>query len=257
MKRVKPMQDLFMKIIDCFWEKENLNKNVVEIVMEKSDSIDSVCWDEVEKKYDYIVIKVKINDADKYYKLQTLGYTFIESQLSISKKINQFDMNDKLIKRIIRNSSVEMITDENELNKLLSMMTEGMFNTDRIYIDKNFGPQWSLNRYKNWIKTEFDRNTKLCWMIFDKERVGFRLYKVVEGVYHGLLGGIFEKYQGRGIGLLTSFGGYLCSLENSSIKKIETKISSNNMEVLKLYNYLDFKIDNIHNVFVKVIDKSI
>ena len=37
-------------------------------------------------------------------------------------------------------------------------------------------------------------------------------------------------------------------------KKIETKISSNNMEVLKLYNYLDFRIDNIHNVFVKVIN---
>ena len=91
-------------------------------------------------------------------------------------------------------------------------------------------------------------------MIFNGEKVGFRLYKVVDGVYHGLLGGIFEEYQGKGLGMLTSLGGYLCSQNDSNIKKIETKISSNNMEVLKLYNYLDFRIDNIHNVFVKVIN---
>lgn len=242
-----------MKIIDCYWEKDNINRNVVEIILEKSDSISSLDFvDDLEKKYDYLVIKVETNDADKYYKLQSLGYTFIESQFSISKKIDQFDLDDKLIRRILKYSSVQMITSEYELNKLLSIITEDMFSTDRIYIDKNFGPQWSLNRYKNWIKTEYQRKTNLCWMIFNNEIVGFRLYKVVGGVYHGLLGGIFKEYQGLGIGLLTAFGGYLCALDNPEINKIETKISSNNTDVIKLYNYLNFRIDNIHNVFVKV-----
>ena len=241
-----------MKIIDCYWERDNINRNVVEIMLEKSDSISSLDFDDLEKRYDYLVLKVETNDADKYYELQSLGYTFIESQISISKKIDQFDLNDKLIKRILKYSSVQMINNEYELDKLLSIITEDMFSTDRIYIDKNFGPQWSLNRYKNWIKTEFQRKTNLCWMIFNNEIVGFRLYKVVGGIYHGLLGGIFREYQGLGIGLLTAFGGYLCSLDNPEIKKIETKISSNNTDVLKLYNYLNFRIDNIHNVFVKV-----
>ena len=241
-----------MKIIDCYWEKENINRNVVEIILEKSDSISSLDFDDLEKRYDYLVLKVETNDADKYYELQSLGYTFIESQISISKKIDSFDLNDKLIKRILKYSSVQMITNEYELDKLLSIITEDMFCTDRIYIDKNFGPQWSFNRYKNWIRTEYQRKTNLCWMIFNNEIVGFRLYKVVGGIYHGLLGGIFREYQGLGIGLLTAFGGYLCSLNDSQIKKIETKISSNNTDVLKLYNYLNFRIDYIHNVFVKV-----
>lgn len=243
-----------MKITDCFWERANLNRDVVEIVVWKSDSIADLDFDVLEKKYNYIVIKTETNDAEKYCQLQSLGYVFIESQLSISKRINQFDMNDRLIKRMIKYSSIKMVTDEMELDKLLALMTEEMFTTDRIYIDKNFGPQWSLNRYRNWIKTEYERKTNLCWMIFNGEKVGFRLYKVVDGVYHGLLGGIFEEYQGKGLGMLTSLGGYLCSQNDSNIKKIETKISSNNMEVLKLYNYLDFRIDNIHNVFVKVIN---
>ena len=91
-----------MKITDCFWERANLNRDVVEIVMWKSDSIADLDFDVLEKKYNYIVIKTETNDAEKYCQLQSFGYVFIELQLSISKRINQFDMNDRLIKRMIK-----------------------------------------------------------------------------------------------------------------------------------------------------------
>ena len=242
-----------MHIIDCYWEKENLNKKVVEIFIRRREDLDEKLLSELERNYEYLVIKTEVNDAHKYFQLQERNYKFVESQISISKLINKINTENKSLKLLLKTSSIEIITSRNDLDNLCSMITEDMFSTDRIYIDPNFGPQWSKKRYINWVRTEFERGTTVCWMIHKGVKVGFRLYKVTNGIYHGLLGGIFNNYQGVGIGALTTIGGYLCALNNPEIKNIETKISSNNIEVLKLYNYFDFKIDNIHNVFVKSI----
>ena len=57
-----------MKITDCFWERANLNRDVVEIVMWKSDSIADLDFDVLEKKYNYIVIKTLLKRVSRIMK---------------------------------------------------------------------------------------------------------------------------------------------------------------------------------------------
>ena len=53
-----------MKIVDCFWEKRNLNCSAAEIVV---DSKDSFCIDQFDfiQNYDYIVVNDDVDMAIK------------------------------------------------------------------------------------------------------------------------------------------------------------------------------------------------
>jgi len=238
-----------MNITECPWEIKNLNKRVVEVTISENDfDINQIL--ELEKSHDYIAVKVEVNKPNVYIKLQELGFYFIESQLSISKKVKDLNINDKTLNYLTNNYSIKDITTKACIDELLSKLTNNTFSTDRIYIDPQLGPNLSLNRYRNWIASEY-LNSKLSWIVHDNEKIGFALYKVSNGSFIGLLGGVFDEYQGCGHGIATAMAWYLYYLKNKNIKSVKTKISSNNTPMLQLYNYYNFKIESIHNVFIK------
>ena len=70
-----------------------------------------------------------------------------------------------------------------------------------------------------------------------------------------LLGGIYERYQNNGIGILTACGPILFSKSHDLNPYQEiTSVSSNNFPVLQFYNYLDFTISKMSYVLVKHLD---
>lgn len=242
-----------MNIIDCFWEVKNLNRKTIEICLCKDDVFDSNEINNITTGYEYIVAKVPQGKMDYIYGLQNIGFKYIESQIKLSKKYKDFNFNDKLLKLISYKTNFKIIETQEELFSVINSMTEGMFSTDRISLDIEFGPKFSLLRYKNWILDEYSKGTsKIAYIIYDGVKVGFIMFRINKNNIQGMLGGIYEEYQDVGLGILTPSAIFmLCKKFEFNVIKGYTSISSNNQPVLQLYNYFNFKVDNLQYVFVK------
>lgn len=247
-----------MKVINCIWELNNLGEKTAEINIEKDDVFSEQAFLDIIYDYDYIVVKVPVDLVSFNFGLSKLGFTMIETQINISKLYKNFNFEDRLIKVLYPHVRLEEIKSQTELNTLFSMISDDMFSTDRISLDLYFQSGLSSHRYKNWIKTEYENQTSIVSKImYDDKCVGFSMDKVVsEGVYSGLLGGIFKKYQSEGFALCNGGIRFIDShKKNKPFKKMKTAISSNNLPVVEVFNYLGYKIDNLSYVFVKHLKK--
>lgn len=236
-----------MKVTNCTWELNNLGCKVAEIDCTEDVTIDSSLIKDVETKYDYIVVKVPILKSQINSFLSQRQYVCIESQLSIKIKMKDLKMQSGLLENI-GHVQAETINNEKDLLSLLSRMTESMFTTDRIYLDSNFGPIYSLKRYRNWISSEYHRGTKVYKILIDGEWVGLFMPKENNTTMDGLLGGLFAEFQGNGLGIVLPL---MPLFINSSVQKYETKISSNNFPVIQVYNQCGYRFTNVEYVFIK------
>lgn len=242
-----------MKFVDCVWEMDNLGKRVCEISVEKDDVFNPSIIKGLTEGFQYIVVKVPLNHTDFNFGLSKMGYTMIETQLNISKKFKDFDFEDRLVKRLYPKVSDSIITTEEELEIVLSRFTPNMFSTDRIYLDPFFDRNSSSHRYANWTRSEYkSKKSIIKKVIYEGEIIGFGMHREKDGIVHGLLGGIYENEQAEGLGLLTACFGFLTAKkENRPFVKAVTAISANNVPMVQIYNYLNFKIDNMTYVFIK------
>lgn len=240
-----------MKKVDCFWEKRNLNSEVIEITIESTDKFCDFCLSSYSEK-DYIVVKVPVNLPEFNLCLSNLGFTMIELQMDMNVKLNEFNYDDKTLKWVRPHTRFKQVESPQELDELIQKITPGMFSTDRISLDPAFGYEIGCKRYINWISDEFFRDSsKIIWIIYKEKKVGFMLYK--DGIsIRGLLGGLFKEYQDMGLGLLTPCCLPLFVLQdNLQVKKIMADISSNNTPVWNLYEHFGYKVTNPHYVFIK------
>jgi len=242
-----------MEYIDCTWEFKNIGEKTVEILVLESDIFDEEELVNNISNYEYIVIKVPVCKMDFCVGLQKMGFTFIESQFHISKKYKDFDVNDRLVRVLATKAHFTNVEDEEDLKYVINSMNSNMFSTDRICLDKNLGPQLGLRRYRNWIISEFEsRKSQIINYNFNDKNIGFGMFRIDNRVLYGLLGGIYKKHQDCGLGLLTPIAGLLfCKEHNIRIEKMITSISSNNVPVMQLYNYLNFTINSIKYVYIK------
>ena len=242
-----------MKLTDCVWELENLGRRVCEIIVEADDIFDENEIIEKTKAFDYVVIKVGMACPAFNFGLTQLGFTMVETQLNISKKFKDFNFEDRLVKRLLPHVDIKIVTSYKDLDGIINRITPDMFSTDRIYLDPRFEKSSSMIRYSNWIRTEFQRNTSIIKeILYDGVAIGFDMQRENNGIVSGLLGGIYEGEQAAGYGLLTASSRFLSAkTKESPFVKMRTSISSNNIPMLQIYNYLHFIIDNMTYVFVK------
>lgn len=242
-----------MIITSCPWEEVNLGVKTIEVKIEEKDSFSEDEFAISKKDASYIVIKVPVNKPDFLIGLSKIGFTFIEAQYQVSKKIKEFDFNDRFIKSLLPKISFSRILSETQLEELISNITPNMFCTDRIYIDPFFKKGASCKRYTNWLRNELGKDDiNISYMNLNGEKVGFFMEKYDKNNSENLLAGIFECAQGFGLGILTPSGSILSHHnDGSNLYKITTAISSNNIPVFNLYQYLNFNIDKTYYVFVK------
>jgi len=76
-----------MKVVDANWEKENILKKTIEITFDNNEdkNIIKSRVNEIIDGYEYIVIKSPIGRIDINKYLSTIGFYFVESQLSLKK----------------------------------------------------------------------------------------------------------------------------------------------------------------------------
>lgn len=240
-----------MKITNCYWEKRNLNCDVVEITIDSHDIFNKSDFAFLED-YKYIVIKVPTNMIDYNFGLSQLGYTMIELQMEMNLKIKEFNIDNKLIKAIGSRLDFQDINTEKDLDDILTSISNDMFTTDRIVVDSHFGEEMGRVRYLNWIKDEFQNKTsKIIKLIYNGEHVGFSMFRDGDTL-RGLLGGVYSKFQKLGIGSITPIHLPIYVHRNRmNVKRIVGDISSNNRPVWELYDYFGYKACNPRYVFVK------
>lgn len=242
-----------MEITNCIWEIDNLGEKTCEVCIRPSDIFDEEKIKECTKSFKYVVIKVPMNCPSFNFGLTKMGFVMVETQLHLSKKYVEFKFDDRLIRHLLKGVEEKIITSNEELEMMLGHITPNMFSTDRIYIDSYFGSRISLKRYSNWIRSEFLKKTAIIKiMLYEGVEVGFCMHRENDGELIGLLGGVYEDKQTAGYGILTSCFEFLMAKKNGlSPKKLSTTISSNNIPMLQIYNYLQFKIDSMSYVYIK------
>lgn len=241
-----------MDIIDTFWEKKNLNKTTLEINFKPGDSISEVYSLLEVNKYDYIVVKVPIVEPTLLNGLQDVGFRFCESQVSLINNLNKSYDIESLSAKMGRKFQVSKVGDKQELQDILNSITNDMFFSDRIALDDKFGAKLSNRRYKYWIENEFGNQAIDILKITRRDKsIGFIMaYLKADETVQVLLGGVYSMYQGMGWGhsiVYKPIERYL-----SMGKKImRTKVSSNNLGVLKLYISMGYQIENIEYILVR------
>lgn len=152
---------------------------------------------------------------------------------------------------IYKSTTCMPVREDNSLKILLDSMTEGMFITDRIYLDPVFGGEYSLRRYRNWIYQEYCRGSRVCHIIYQEQKIGFVLYRIDEGCMHVLLWGLFEPFQRKGIGVIVPLSTYWIWENIEKFISLETKVSSNNKGIISKLCQLGFNFSDMEYVFIK------
>lgn len=240
-----------MKIVDCFWEQKNIGKRTVEIIIEQADSYDADLIKQVVRGYEYIVVKVPMNIPQFNIGLYELGFVCIETQMNVGINLNEFDISR--VQHLYDDTRFGIVNSQKDFLSVVSCIQPGMFSTDRIAIDSVFGESIGCQRYINWLTTEYEnRTSQLIKIIYKNAHVGFMLIKIENGAIQLLLNGLYKKYQGKGIGLLTPASPMMYAKRNQlPITREETAISSNNVPVVKLYSKLGFRLLQQSYVFIK------
>lgn len=243
-----------MKVTDCYWELDNLGKKVAEVSVEVNDIFDKNVFDEINSSYQYVVVKVPMNMPGFNFGLSSLGFSLIETQINISKRYKDFNFDDKLVRNVSPHVSTKRVETKEELDEIINQITPDMFSTDRIYLDPHFPHDASSKRYINWMRNDFEKGKAVVNKhYYDDINVGFGFSHIGEdGVKHGVLGGVFEKYQDMGLGIMTTCLGFIMAHKtNTPFKVMKTAVSSNNPGVWHYYSHFGFKIDYMTYVFVK------
>ena len=84
-----------MKIVDCIWEQANLGCRVAEVSIGATDPFPTEELLDLESKFDYIVLKFEVGNFLHYQAAADNRYAFIETQLSIKKKMADFKLSPK------------------------------------------------------------------------------------------------------------------------------------------------------------------
>lgn len=240
-----------MKNIDCYWELANIGKRTTEITCEKQDAFDKTLIASLVEGYDYAVVKVPAAMTSFNIGLSEMGFACIEAQMNISKTYADFDFG--LTAGVYDDTQYLPVMTDRELNEVLDRITPGMFSTDRISLDPQFGIGVACTRYRNWIRTDYiSGRSQLFQVIHKGDYVGFMLIKREGDEIDLLLNGLYSPYQGKGLGILTPASPLLYARKSEiAVGRVRTSISSNNIPVVKLYNRLHFMLDSLTYVFVK------
>ncbi len=236
-----------MKIIDSFWEKDNLGVTSKEIVVESGDDLTIFCNAIKEIDGQYIVIKIPSGETDMMKSAQELGYQYVENLIEVEHNLHEYKRS-KIHQRLYDSLDYRLM-DQEDIKGLFDEISRGMFSNDRISNDPLFSKELSARRYSNWVKTLLKEGALPYVMIYKDEPAGFIILTSKDTItYYSVLGGGYEKFRKTGLGMVQKEQEIVRELGG---KRLTTKVSSNNLNQLKALLANGFTITRIDNVFIK------
>jgi len=248
-----------MKFIETYWDDKSLGMRTYEIICEEKDKAELISKsikETIDRGNNYIVVKVPILRYDINSILSAIGFIFVETQLTLHICANKFYSYTINQEKGYDISIREEIKTMDQLENIISLIGNNMFVTDRISLHNKFGNEYASIRYKNWIRSNFNKENIIIFQSYLKDKIaGFGMHKIESKKVYGLLGGVFEPYQSSGLfasGLYSELKDYFSSGYNEFI----VSISSNNISVMKLYMHLGFNVSEIKYVFHNFIEED-
>jgi len=245
-----------IKTIRAFWDEPILKIPTFEIISEEDNIRElDISIKSILNKYQryYIVVKVPIKRTSIYSYLMENKFCFIETQFSINIRLSEYQQNKSRLIPVFSQIELYKVQDECMLNYIVQEVKKGIFQTDRIALESNFGIEISNKRYANWIYESFhDSHCDLLIAQNSSQPVGFSLLKRKDSVIYGLLGGVFNSYEREGY-FPEILHNILVHYSNNGFKKLKTDISSNNPEIFRIYQEYGCKISSVRYVFTKLV----
>lgn len=239
-----------MKIIDAVWEERNLGVSTYEIKIEFQDMLEDVSkkYSELTEKQ-YMVVRIPSSCHWAVPFFQSKGYSFIEAAVTLRHDLKNIPVSLGLKNLFDRCSYDEM--DDNDIEVMYNEIDKGIFKTDRIYLDSAFRKGVSAQRYKHWLADMILQGKVPYKVIYNNEVIGFFVNSETKnGVYDGILAGVYSNFEGSGLGVCIQYMGLIYCMNNGA-KRFIGHVSANNMGVLKALTSLGFKITDIEYIFIK------
>ena len=241
-----------MKVIDAFWEKRNLNKSVCEISF-TDDDIDNLDNIENELKNfttcnEYIVVKVPTHLNKIMEIINRFNFKFVETQIQTSVNNNLFNVENYNILNKEGKFKLVKSSDSEDYKLVANEILKGLFTTDRISLDSRFGVSVANKRYANWLQDMSNDSKYILYLVYyDNKPMGFHAGHVVSDEYKGDLGGIFTDFQNNIYGIYWAFT--FIKSEINKYKKITSFCSTNNLPIIRLWEYFGSRIDSATHVY--------
>jgi GNAT superfamily N-acetyltransferase len=241
-----------VKIINAFWEKENIGLQTTEIIFAGGEDLNEFIR---EKNHnEHVVLKIPSHQLDIIHYCESIGYSFIEQQFELSKRLKKKDF-PRTVEIIANDYRYEEVTTDENLQIILDEIDYGIFDTDRIYLDPLLGPKYSSKRYKNWLRTMYADLQNKIYLIKDTDDnnyIGFYCINISDPhVCKGILGSVFHEYKNSGIGVLFIYFAVKYATEQG-FRRYATAVSSHNIAVMNLYQLLSFQINSSYVVLRRI-----
>lgn len=246
------MQEV-IKIVHAQWEQENLGLRVCEVEVPNETSLSGLkaalldTWN-----FDYCLVKLQAPRIDLAHELQRSGFFFLETQIELVRSAEVNPAHTRVQARALEKTVLEKCPTE-DIQSFAAWLNEAIFTTDRIAIDPKFSVEIANRRYRNWVNSAVQSaSAELFWIALSsdsKKKIGFVLLSQNDvGHPVGLLGGIKPKYQALGLAHSLVLQPLRLAAE-SGFPTYRTRVSSNNLNVLRLYLDAGYNVVGLHYVF--------
>lgn len=234
-----------MVINDLPYEKRNLGVSACRFQVEQGDSPESIISAVNSSDAVYKEAIVDAGDIQSVHVLERCGFGFMESMVELAGNKKEIII-PSIGKRFVAVTDYKKATDE-EINIILDGIEHsGLFNSDKIALNENFGTDIAGRRYRLWIE-DLLKKDGICYSIFYNDVLyGFEILTVTDGIVDFKLGSALSR-SGMSLALITATASYHYWM-NSDIKKITTNVSSNNVNMIKIHELYGLKLNRMHYV---------
>jgi hypothetical protein len=239
-----------MRIIDAVWETRNFGITSKEIDVEPGDKPETL--EQIRNlDCDYAVVRVPAGSVEIMFKLDDMGYHFIETILNLQHDHRNIGSTLNSTAKRIADSITYDIMDETELTQLWNQLRMGIFNTDRIYLDPAFTPEQSAIRYINWINDEIARGGNVHKCVLKGNIFGYFVSRInTENVNYVYNIGTYKGYETSGLGVCLVHTSIRQAYE-AGAKKTISGLSTNNIPSVTANLAAGYRITTSQYIYIK------
>lgn len=236
-----------MKVIDAYWEKRNLGVETKELICEKKDTIAEIKAKIKEITAEYMVVKIPSECTDLSRHIQEMGFCYMEDLIEVIHDLHEV-ARTSLHQRLYEAMSYRKMDDE-DIQQLYKEIEGGLFETDRISKDVEFGKEKAARRYIYWIKDMIMQGAQPYVILYKEEPAGFIILQSKDQkTYTSVLGGGYEKFRKSGLGIVQKEQEIVKGIGG---KSVVTYVSSNNPSQLRALILNGYLPRDIQHVFIK------
>lgn len=234
-----------MVITNAIWDTKNTGLKTCEILFEAYDTFQTYLDADIEKKYDFSVIKIPVGNLGIVHKMEDYGYRYLENQITISFEVDQLEEISGKWKRSLSGLTYDPISEIGQIESIIKEVDNKMFENDRFSLDPSWDANISSLRYVNWIRDIFEKKIANFYLMRKEGNdIGFFTIKHISKLISSCpIAGIYNDYKSHGY----FFGLAWFWLEESrklGYKKLVTSISTNNKAIQSfLSKVFSYRVD--------------